>query len=112
MRKCKYEDQKVTYVNKLVHLLYDDLGESCGGMLHIVLDDGNVDDDDIEWCIAYVNRTENRGRPDYYISMEIATKMLELSIKQRRLIYYTDIGFSCGEDCDCQTCVIEHEKEC
>jgi len=38
---CKYETEAVKYVNKLVNLLYNDLEECSGGLLHIVLDDGN-----------------------------------------------------------------------
>lgn len=59
---CKHKTAMTVYVSKLVELLYEDLKECCGGMLHIVLDDGNLDDDDIQWCIDYCNEPENENR--------------------------------------------------
>ena len=106
---CKYENDMVIYVNKLVELLYEDLKECCGGMLHIVLDDGNLDDDDIQWCIGNCNKPENENKIDKYICLEIAHKMLKMTMEQRRLVYYKNGRFECC--IDCQECVIEHEEE-
>lgn len=36
-------------------------GNEAGGSLHIVLDDGNSEDDDVDWCIA---RARERGDED------------------------------------------------
>lgn len=107
---CKYYNEKVAYINKLVRLLYDDLGECCGGLLHIVLDDGNLEDHNIQWCIEYVNKPENADREDRLICLEIATKMLDLSIEERALIYHMGMGFEC-EIIDCSNCVIEKGEE-
>lgn len=41
---------------ELIRHLYEDLREYTGGPLHIVLEDGNVEDHDVEWC----------GRPGAY----------------------------------------------
>ena len=106
---CKYENDMVIYVNKLVELLYEDLKECCGGMLHIVLDDGNLDDDDIQWCIENCNKPENENKIDKYLCLEIAHKMLQMTMKQRRLIYYTSLSFEC--DLDCNQCVIKQGEE-
>lgn len=106
---CKYYNDKVAYINKLVRLLYDDLGECCGGLLHIVLDDGNLKDHNIQYCIEYANEPENANRADRLICLEIATKMLDLSMEERALIYHMDMGFEC--EMDCPNCVIERGEE-
>jgi hypothetical protein len=105
----KHNSKNVEYVSKLVTLLYDDLDECCGGMLHIILDDGNLEDEHILWCIEYCNRDENKDRIDKYLCLEIAHKMLQMNEFERRLVYYGDLGFECEFDCD--NCVIEHEEE-
>lgn len=35
---------------------YRDAGNHVGGSLHIVLDEGNVTDNDVRWCIRYARR--------------------------------------------------------
>lgn len=107
---CKHNSDEVDYVLKLVSLLYVDLGECCGGMLHIVLDDGNLDDDDIQWCIDYCNKDENVGRNDKYLCLEIAHKMLKMNEYERRLVYYEN-GCVFGCNRECESCVIENEEE-
>jgi hypothetical protein len=107
--KCKYWTVEAKRVCVLVKVLYDELGEGAGGMLHIVLDDGNLDDDDIQWCIEYCNREENADRHDKDLCLEIAHRMLELSREERMLIYYQwDKEFCDGE---CAECVIEREDD-
>lgn len=107
--KCKYWSAEVAEICKLVETLYDDMGEGCGGMLHIVLDDGNIDDDDILWCIEYCNREENADRHDKSICLDIAHRMLNLSREERLLIYYQWYKEFC--DGDCTECVIEREED-
>jgi hypothetical protein len=106
---CKHESIITVYVSKLVELLYEDLKECCGGLLHIVLDDGNLEDDNLQWCIDNCNKPENENRIDKYLCLEIAHKMLQMDEYQRRLIYYGSCNFEC--DNDCKDCVIEHEEE-
>lgn len=107
---CKHNSDEVDYVLKLAALLYEDLGECCGGMLHIVLDDGNLDDDDIQWCIDRCNHEENKDRDDKYLCLEIAHKMLRMDEYERRLVYYGDgRNFYC--DGECENCVIENDED-
>ena len=72
--RCKYWSEEVTETCELVRHLYNDMHEGAGGMLHIVLDDFNIDDDDLEWCIEYCNQEENRDRHDRDICIEIAQR--------------------------------------
>lgn len=102
--KCIYWSEEVKEICSLVKYLYDDLHEGAGGLLHIVLDDGNIDDDDLQWCLERCNREENRDRHDRDVCIEIAQRMLNLSREQRTLIYYQWDGEFCSDNCD--ECVI------
>ena len=56
-------------------------GNPCGGLLHIVLDDGNLEDTHIAWCegLAY-------GWSDHQ-AMDIAALMMAMSMEQRQRVY-------------------------
>ena len=107
--RCRYWSEEIGEICSLVKYLYDDLHEGAGGMLHIVLDDCNIDDDDLEWCLEYCDKEENRDRHDKEICIEIAQRMLRLSREERMLIYYQWDGEFCGENCD--KCVITRDDD-
>lgn len=68
----------VPEVLPLVHAYRDLPGNAVGGSLHIVLDDGNVDDASVAWCRDYAR--ENGDRP----GVELAEILLRMSQTQRR----------------------------
>lgn len=106
--KCRYWSEDVERVNLLVDILYNDLGEGSGGLLHIVLDDGNLEDHHILWCKEECNKRENWDRHDRLLCKRIANEMLGLTMKQRNLVYYNDMGFKC--DRNCEECPIYQEE--
>ena len=99
---CKYFNKNVVCVRKLVDYLYNDLGERSGGLLHIVLDDGNLEDEHIKYCLNYIEEPENTDRKDKQICLEIAKTLLKMSMYERNLVYY-DEALCQG---NCQKCVI------
>ena len=107
--ECIYWTKEVKRVCILVKVLYEELGESTGGLLHIVLDDGNLEDKHIQWCIEYCNREENANRIDKDICLEIAHRMLGLNYIERILVYYQWDAMFCGDDCT--KCVITREDD-
>ncbi len=71
----------VTEVLPLVKAFYEKEGNGCGGNLHIVLDDGNIEDDHILYCL---------GKCKIYFDsdgMVICTLLLKMSKTQRLKIY-------------------------
>jgi hypothetical protein len=58
-------------------------GNGAGGNLHIVLDDGNVRDSDIEFCIE---RAQEKGDK---FGEAIGRVLLRMSKTQRRKVYRT-----------------------
>lgn len=107
--KCKYYSQHLETIQRYIECLYSIEGCSCGGLLHILTDDGNVQDNDIDWCLEYIEREENRGREEYEISKLICKEMKKLSLPQRKLVYgYGPYSFICNEPynrcCECDVC--------
>lgn len=67
-------------------------GNGCGGSLHIVLDDGNVDDANVEFCRQWAqDRGDTAGEA-------IARSLLTMSKTQRRKIYHLFHGLPFPED--------------
>ena len=98
--RCKYWNENIERVKLLVEVLYDDLEECTGGLLHIVLDDGNLEDEHILWCMAECNSRENWDRHDRFLCERIAKELLNLSMEERRLVYQQSCGWNCDGKCD------------
>ena len=73
------KNMETLLVTALVDRYYQD--HPVGGSLHIVLDDGNIEDDDIEFSINHA-----RGEDDP-IGELIGLLMLQLSKTQRLKVY-------------------------
>jgi hypothetical protein len=56
-------------------------GNECGGTLHIVLDDGNIDDDSVRWVVKYAREQQDP------LGVQLAETLLRLSMTQRETIY-------------------------
>lgn len=65
----------------LVNWWYRQPGNSCGGTLHIVLDDCNVDDEDVQFCVDVAHE---RGNWDGVV---LAGMLLQMSPTQRRKLH-------------------------
>lgn len=91
----------VEQLRPLVDAYYDMEGNSTGGSLHITLDDGNVEDDDLRFCIGWAEadgpyRSElpqhDSGPPDP-AGAALARAILRLSVEQRKeLVEDVSIG--------------------
>ena len=67
---------------ELIEYFYNIKPENgAGGCLHNVLDDGNLSDNDIKWCINYAKENED------FEAVLLAYVLLGLSEKQRENIY-------------------------
>lgn len=76
----KDEKPSVPQVTPAVHAYRDSKGNTLGGSLHIVLDDGNVDDFSVKFCIAHA-----RGRDDIE-GVALGEVLLRMSRTQRKKI--------------------------
>lgn len=72
------ERPSVLDVHPLVKAYYARPGNGVGGSLHLVLDDGNVSDDDVRFCIRAA-----RDRADIH-GYQIGVLLLSMSRTQRK----------------------------
>lgn len=69
----------------LMSILYETLGESCGGLAHVVVDDHNYDDLSIDYVIEYCNEPQNKDRLDRYLVLCLMDYLREMTEEQRDL---------------------------
>lgn len=110
MDQCKYYTKHLDTIREYISCLYK-LEDCCtGGLLHIVTDDGNLENNDIKWCLD-----ECRNHPECEeseIGKLICNELLKLSMEQRRLVYKPEWvidAFCKGHDC-CDACPIHNEN--
>lgn len=112
--KCIYWVSEIEELSRLIGKLYET--EGAGGALHIVVDDGNLDDDCIKSCIDYCNSEEEKDDPSKELCLEIAHKMLKLTYEQRVLLYFLgDVSpcnkIACSEECPITYSILHREDE-
>lgn len=108
MKKCKYYNKRIDTIKAYISCLYDlDDGNCCtGGLLHIVTDDGNLEDHHITYCLnECINHPE---REESGIGKLICEELLKLPMEQRKLVYTNDwtIDVFCRTDKCCDKCWI------
>jgi len=74
----------VPEVLPLIVTYYSIPGNGVGGIFHIVLDDGNVDDGDVEYCLNLAKKREDKE------SIKIGEILLRMSRAQRKKLYLSD----------------------
>ncbi len=75
---------KITVVGKLISVLYGFDGCEEGGLLHFVIEDGNIKDDDIEYALH--NCENNPDEIDAELGICICCYLSKLTLKQRALL--------------------------
>lgn len=54
---------------------------AAGGSLHIVLDDGNIEDSSVRWCYEFAKKEKDLP------AVRIAKQLLTLSVAERQELY-------------------------
>lgn len=85
--KVEY-NPKMPIIVQSIQTLYSLLGCGTGGCCHIVTDDDNIQDEDLQFVIDYCNRPENADRVDKELSEMICKLLLQLSFEQRCVLFY------------------------
>lgn len=110
-KRCKYYSKHFQTIKQYIGCLYDIEGCSSGGLLHILLDDDNFDDDSILFCLRecllHPEREESK------IGKIICEEYLQLSMPERRLLTQPYISsFQClCHDGNCDTCYVQNGIE-
>lgn len=75
----------IRVIAPLISILYETLGEGCGGLAHVVVDDHNYNDLSIDYVINYCNETQNKNRLDRYLVLCIMDYIHDMTEEQRKL---------------------------
>ncbi len=106
MSKCKYYNNHLETIREYIGCLYNLEGCASGGLLHILLDDDNYDNDDIEWCLQECEKHPEKEESE--IGKLICKEYLNLPMEQRRLLCDTYIGhWFCMNNGKCNNCFIQ-----
>jgi hypothetical protein len=81
----KYYHEKFPIVKDMISVLY----EYCctGGCCHIVTDDGNIYDYNLDFVIEYAQCDENKGRIDSELSIAICKILKTMTFLQRAVLF-------------------------
>ena len=112
MKSCKYYTKHLDTIRAYISCLYGlDDGNCCtGGLLHIVTDDGNLEDCHIKWCLEECEKHPEREESE--IGKLICKELLNLPMEQRRLVYEPDTYiFAICDPNHCDKCPIVNDEE-
>lgn len=111
MEECKYFDEHLKTIRQYISCLYGIDGCASGGLLHILLDDDNCDNDDILYCLKEC--IQHPEREESKIGHLICEEYLKLGMEQRRLLTTCYIGnWRCSNRGKCEQCFITCGDEC
>lgn len=99
--ECKYFVPRLNTIRELIACLYSLEGCACGGICHIVTDDNNFDDNDLDFVLKECDKEENQDREEIGLAKLICTELKKLSIQQRAMLfnsYYTSA--LCDKNCE------------
>lgn len=102
---CKYCDEKMKRLVKKSNRLYERPGWKSGGCLHVLLDDGNIDNDSINFCLSEC-KLHSPLDPAAIEGIDICNSLLKMSISERRVFIWLFDGwngkctkYECSDDC-------------
>ena len=96
---CRYFKPEWTALKKLCETLYEFPDCGAGGPLHILLDDDNLRDDDIMFCLEQCLKTIEK--PGSVLGVHICHEYLKMPMRERMLFdwYWCGSKLSCCGDC-------------
>ena len=107
MNICKYYNMHLDTIRAYISCLYNLPGCCTGGLLHITLDDGNLEDSHIQWCLEQCETHSENEESE--IGKLICKELLKIPMTQRRLVYQHDwkTESECWGHDHCAQCWIE-----
>ena len=108
MARCKYYKPYMDILKELCEELYRLPECGCGGMLHIILDDANFENEHILYCIKEC--FHHPEKPESTLGVIICNEYLKMT-KEERLVFDWYLSGSTLESCcnDCKKCMYLNE---
>ena len=107
---CKYFNEHMLTILEYCKCLYKLKGCSAGGPLHILLDDDNYSDDDIDFCmVECLKNPEHEGST---LGLLICKELIGLSLYERAAFFklWNSGNCKCEYDMFCLTCPVVMEE--
>lgn len=101
MKDCKYYNEHINTVRAYIDCLYQITGVYNGGLLHVMIDDKNVDDSIVRWTLE---RCKVEKEEESEIGKLICEEFLKLSMEQRRLVIEEEDNITCYTVICCPNC--------
>lgn len=95
MGKCLYFKPEWVALKTLCETLYKIDGCGAGGLLHIVLDDNNIENRHIHYCLDQC--AKNYYKPEANLGMLICYELLKMPMNERKVFDW----YRCGSTLDC-----------
>lgn len=108
---CKYYNKHMDTILEYCKCLYKLDGCACGGKLHIVLDDNNIEDTHILFCLNECIKHPEEEESE--IGKLICMELLKLSMEERKVFswYWTGLYLPSSEcSAHCETCMLLNEE--
>ena len=107
---CRYYKPEMEALRTICKAFYRLEDCICGGLLHIVLDDDNMDDGDITFCIQQY--TENFERPEATLGILIGYELLKMPLIERKIFdrLWNRLPLDCYWNCNCGECEYLREE--
>lgn len=109
MEKCKHYNKHLDTIKAYINCLYRLEGCCTGGLLHILLDDDNIEDHHIQWCLEECEKHPEEEESE--IGKLICKEYLKLTMPERRLLFHNLYLYTGGCDRDCKNCFVETGEE-
>lgn len=102
MKDCKFYNKHLETIKEYISCLYELEGCNCGGICHIITDDNNIRDCDMEWVLNECEKDENKDREEIELAKLICKELLKLTVQERVLLFtYMDYYYVvCDKLCD------------
>ena len=110
----KYDNPIIDTINKLIKILYEDLDNPAGGPLHIITDDENYRDHDLDFCEkqCYENSNGYYNEATIHVSLAIINLLRQINGEERYCTYYPEVYNNCNGDCEKYVIELEDKEFC
>lgn len=107
--RCRYFKPEWNALKTLCKTLYGLPYCGSGGPLHILLDDNNLRDEDITFCLEQC--LESPEKPESVLGIHICYEYLKMSMRDRMLFDWYWCGSNLACCGDCRKCEYVEENE-
>lgn len=101
MDHCKYYNKHIDTIRAYIDCLYQIMGMYNGGLMHVMIDDQNIDEGTILWTLE---RCKIKNEEESEIEKLICEEFLKLSMEERRLVIEEEDNITCYTALCCPNC--------